>query len=30
LLFSGIGVLLFIWLYDLWMEWQLNRLGQAP
>jgi len=30
LVFSGIGVLLFIWLYDLWMEWQLNRLGQAP
>ena len=30
LLFSGIGVLLFIWLYDLWMAWQLNRLGQAP
>jgi len=30
LLFSGIGVLLFIWLYDLWMAWQLSRLGQAP
>jgi len=30
LLFSGIGVLLFIWLYDLWMAWQLNRLCQAP
>jgi cyanoexosortase A len=30
LLFSGIGVLLFIWLYDLWMAWQISRLGQAP
>ena len=30
LVFSGIGVLVFIWLYDLWMDWQISRLGQAP
>jgi len=30
LVFSGIGVLVFIWLYDLWVEWQITRLDQAP
>jgi cyanoexosortase A len=30
LVFSGIGVLVFIWLYDLWMDWQITRLDQAP
>jgi hypothetical protein len=30
LVFSGIGMLVFIWLYDLWMGWQITRLDQAP
>ena len=29
LVFSGIAVLVFIWLYDLWMGWQLSRLEQT-
>ena len=29
LVFSGIGVLVFIWLYDLWMGWQITRLEQT-
>jgi cyanoexosortase A len=30
LVFSGIAVLVFIWLYDLWMERQITRLEQTP
>jgi exosortase/archaeosortase family protein len=30
LVFSGIGMLVFIWLYDLWMGWQITRLEQTP
>jgi cyanoexosortase A len=30
LVFSGIAVLAFIWLYDLWMGWQITRLEQTP
>jgi cyanoexosortase A len=30
LVFGGIGVLVFIWLYDLWMGWQITRLEQTP
>jgi hypothetical protein len=30
LVFSGIGVLVFIWLYDLWMDWQITWLEQTP
>ena len=29
-LLIGPPLLLFIWLYDLWMAWQISRLGQAP
>lgn len=27
--FSGIAMLVFIWLYDLWMGWQISRLEQT-
>lgn len=30
LMFSGIAVLVFIWLYDLWVGWQITRLEQTP
>lgn len=29
LVFSGIAMLVFIWLYDLWMGWQISRLEQT-